>query len=146
MITDIDFWARYGQKLNEQQKEYYLRERLRVIEEELGEVSSKDDEIRNLKKKASKLKCPTKITKRIHDEIARFETTPQASPELAVIREYLDWMLNLPWKKYTKDEASIKKVKEIMQEVVPTYHEPTLGGTNEKNHCCFPRFAFFVFL
>ena len=100
--------------LNEQQKEYYLRERLRVIEEELGEVSSKDDEIRNLKKKASKLKCPTKITTRIRDEIARFETTPQASPELAVIREYLDWMLNLPWKKYTKDESSIKKVKESL--------------------------------
>ena len=102
------------QELTEQQKEFFLREKLKAIESELGDVSSKDDELSSLKKQASKLKCPVKIKNRINREISRYEKTPSASPELSIIREYLDWMLNLPWQKYTKDEKNLKEVKQTL--------------------------------
>ncbi|MBQ6477684.1 MAG: endopeptidase La [Bacilli bacterium] len=101
-------------ELNDQQKEFFLREKLKAIETELGDVSSKDDELNTLKKKVSKLKCPAKIKNRINREISRYEKTPTASPELSIIGEYLDWMINLPWQKYTKDENDLREVKQIL--------------------------------
>ena len=99
-------------EISEQQKEFFLREKIHAIEKELGEVSSKDDELNSLKKKASSIKAPSKIKKRITRELGRYESTPSTSPELGIIREYLDWMLNLPWQKYTKDVSNLKLVKE----------------------------------
>ena len=99
-------------ELSDQQKEYFLREKIHAIEKELGEVSSKEDELATLKKKAKSIKAPSKIKKRIERELGRYESTPSTSPELGIIREYLDWMLNLPWQKYTKDVSNLKLVKE----------------------------------
>ena len=99
-------------ELSDQQKEFFLREKIHAIEKELGEVSSKDDELNLLKKKAKNIKAPSKIKQRIKRELSRYESTPSTSPELGMIREYLDWMLNLPWQKYTKDISDLKEVKE----------------------------------
>ena len=99
-------------ELSDQQKEFFLREKIHAIEKELGEVSSKEDELATLKKKAKSIKAPSKIKKRIDRELGRYESTPSTSPELGIIREYLDWMLNLPWQKYTKDVSNLKLVKE----------------------------------
>ena len=99
-------------ELSDQQKEFFLREKIHAIEKELGEVSSKDDELNLLKKKAKNIKAPSKIKQRIKRELSRYESTPSTSPELGMIREYLDWMLNLPWQKYTKDISNLKEVKE----------------------------------
>ncbi len=99
-------------ELSEQQKEFFLRERIRAMEKELGDVSSKDDELNSLKKKVEKLKCNKKIKDRINRELKRYEATPSASPELSIIREYLDWLINLPWQKYTKDENNLRNVKQ----------------------------------
>ncbi len=99
-------------ELSDQQKEFFLRERIKAMEKELGDVSSKDDELVNLKNKVSKLKCNKKIKDRINRELKRYEATPSASPELSIIREYLDWLINLPWQKYTKDESNLRNVKE----------------------------------
>lgn len=99
-------------ELSDQQKEFFLREKIHAIEKELGEVSSKEDELASLKKKAKSIKAPSKIKKRIDRELGRYESTPSTSPELGIIREYLDWMLNLPWQKYTKDVSNLKLVKE----------------------------------
>ena len=99
-------------ELSDQQKEFFLREKIHAIEKELGEVSSKEDELATLKKKAKSIKAPSKIKKRIERELGRYESTPSTSPELGIIREYLDWMLNLPWQKYTKDVSNLKLVKE----------------------------------
>ena len=101
-------------ELNDQQKEFFLREKIKAIEEELGDINSKDDELHNLKQKVKKLKCPNRIKDRINREIARYEATPSMSPELSITREYLDWMVDLPWSKYTKDESSLIKVKETL--------------------------------
>ena len=99
-------------ELSDQQKEFFLRERIRAIEKELGDVSSKDDELVNLKKQVEKIKCNKKIKERINRELKRYEATPSASPELSIVREYLDWLINLPWQKYTKDESNLRNVKE----------------------------------
>ena len=101
-------------ELSEQQKEFFLREKIKVIEEELGDINSKDDELYTIKQKVRKLKCPNKIKERINREISRYEATPSMSPEISITREYLDWMVNIPWSKYTRDEDSLLKVKESL--------------------------------
>ncbi len=101
-------------ELSEAQKEYFLREKIKAMQKELGEVNSKDDEVIKLKKKCSKLKCSSKVKERIIHEIARYEAINSNSPELGIIRDYLDWLINLPWNNYTKDNDDLVKVKSIL--------------------------------
>ncbi len=98
-------------ELNESQKEFYLREKIRVIKKELGDVNSKEDEVTLLREKLKKLKCSPKVKEKIKKEISRYETTSANSPELGMIRDYLDWMLNLPWNKCTKDISDLSQVE-----------------------------------
>lgn len=106
--------AEVEKELSETQKEYFLREKIKAMQKELGEANSKDDEIIRFKKKCSKLKCNSKIKEKIIHEIARYEATHTNSPELGMIRDYLDWMLNLPWNYHTKDNDDLTKVKNIL--------------------------------
>ncbi len=101
-------------ELNETQKEYFLREKIKAMQKELGEVSSKDDEVELFEKKLKKLKCNSKVKEKIKREINRYQNLNINSPELGMIREYLDWMLNLPWNNYTKDINDLNKVKSIL--------------------------------
>ena len=101
-------------ELNETQKEYFLREKIKAMQKELGESNSKDDEVVRLKKIISKVKCNSKVKEKITRELARYEAINSNSPELGIIRDYLDWMLNLPWNKYTKDNEDLAKVKSIL--------------------------------
>lgn len=102
------------EELNETQKEYFLREKIKLMQQELGEANSKDDEVVKLNKKLSKLKCPVKVKEKIKREISRYESMNSNSPELGMIREYIDWMLNLPWNNFTKDTTSLKEVRNIL--------------------------------
>ena len=97
-------------ELDKSQKEYYLREKLNVIQQELGDTNNKDDEIARLNKKYSKLNCSREVKNRIKREIKRYQSTPSTSPEASVIRDYLEWMVSLPWNKLTKDEKDLRKV------------------------------------
>ena len=106
--------AEVEKELSETQKEYFLREKLKAIQKELGEANSKDEEVLRFKKKCSKLKCNSKIKEKIIYEITRYEAIHTNSPELGMIRDYLDWMLNLPWNNYTKDNEDLTKVKNIL--------------------------------
>ena len=101
-------------ELSETQKEYFLREKIKAIQKELGEVNSKTDEIVKLKQKCNNLKCNSKIKSRIKSEISRYELINSNSPELGMIRDYIDWLLNLPWNHYTKDISDLEKVKETL--------------------------------
>lgn len=101
-------------ELNQAQKEYFLREKIKAMQKELGEANSKDNEITKLKKKCAKLKCNSKVKAKITHEISRYEAINSNSPELGMIRDYLDWMLNLPWNNYTKDNEDLAKVKSIL--------------------------------
>lgn len=101
-------------QLEDSQKQFVLREKIRVIKEELGEANDKDEEVEKLRNKIISLKCPHKIKKRLELELHRYETTSQASPELSIIRNYIDWLLSLPWSNYSKDNNDLSKIKEIL--------------------------------
>lgn len=100
-----------GKELEKSQKEYYLREKMNVIQQELGDFNSKENEIAEINKKYSKLNCSRQVKNRIKRELKRYESTSAASPESGIIRDYLDWLLNIPWNKFTKDENDLRKVE-----------------------------------
>ena len=96
--------------LENSQKEFYLREKINVIQKELGEGGGRSKEVEMLKKKCSSLKCPPKVKNRIKREIERYESISINSPEAGIVREYISWMLELPWSRYTRDESDLEKV------------------------------------
>ena len=106
--------AEVEKELNDTQKEYFLREKIKLMQKELGETNNKDNEIEALTKKISKLKCSSKIKEKIKRELDRYDSLSSNSPELGMVREYLDWMINLPWNHYTKDTDNLTKVKNIL--------------------------------
>ena len=103
-----DIEAEVEKELNDTQKEYFLREKIKLMQKELGEGKGKDSEVEKLSKKIAKLKCNSKVKEKIKSELDRYETTNSNSPELGMIRDYLEWMINLPWSKYTKENDRIK--------------------------------------
>ena len=106
--------AEVEKELNDTQKEYFLREKIKLMQKELGEGNSKDSEIERLTKKVAKMKCPSKVKEKIKRELDRYEGISSNSPEVGMVREYLDWMINLPWNNYTKDTDDLVKVKRIL--------------------------------
>lgn len=101
-------------ELNQSQKEYFLREKIKLMQKEIGDAKGKDTDVERLKKQVKRLKCNTKVTEKIKREIERYDSLNSNSPEVGMIREYLDWMINLPWNKFTKDTDDLVKVKDIL--------------------------------
>jgi len=101
-------------QLDESQREFVLREKIKVIKEELGDINDKDSEIDNLKNEIESLGCPKKVKKRLLSELSRYQSLNPNSPELGIIRTYIDWLLKLPWNKTTKDNNNLNKVKTIL--------------------------------
>ena len=101
-------------KLEEEQKEYMLREKIKLIKEELGEVDVKDADILKIRNKMNSLDLPDYIIRRLNEEIDRYSLTSSASPEVTTIRTYIDWLLSLPWNKLSKDNTDIKKITEAL--------------------------------
>ncbi|HHW69488.1 MAG TPA: endopeptidase La [Tenericutes bacterium] len=102
------------QDLDNNHKEYMLREKIKAIKEELGESSTKDDEIEKMKERVKELKANDKVKERLNNEIKRYEALTPMSPEINVARNYIDWLLSLPWNNYTEDNDSLKNVLEIL--------------------------------
>lgn len=101
-------------KMDESQKEYVLREKIKAIKEELGDINDKDTDIDLLKDKIRKLNCPKKVREKLEYEISRYEMCSSLSPEVGIIRNYIDWLINLPWDNFTKDETNLVKVKKYL--------------------------------
>ena len=101
-------------ELDNTQKEYFLREKIKLMQKELGDGNNKETEVERLTKKVGKLKCNQKVKDKIKRELDRYETLNSNSPELGMVREYLDWMINLPWNHFTKDTDDLMKVKSIL--------------------------------
>ena len=99
------------------QKEYYLKEKMRAIQEELGEEEAADQpELAELRKKIDEAKLPAEIKERAEKELERLGQMPPMASESAVIRTYLDWLIELPWKKRTKSKLDIAEVEKILNE------------------------------
>ncbi len=103
-------------ELDNNQKEYLLRERMKAIKEELGDISNKDDEIEKIKEQIKKLDAPQTIIDRLNSELTRYEGLSQSSPEANIIRNYIDWLLNLPWNVMTVDNEDLKDVRKKLDE------------------------------
>ncbi|NQZ66188.1 MAG: endopeptidase La [Mycoplasmatales bacterium] len=100
--------------LDNQQKEFLLRERMKAIKEELGDISSKDSDVDSWREKIKDKKYPKFVVETIEDEIRKFEAMPPISAESHVIKGYIEWVLKLPWKTYSKDNENIAEAKNIL--------------------------------
>lgn len=103
-------------QLEKSQKEYYLQEQMKVIRKELGDKGDSLNEIDELKKNLEKIKLPKEAMEKCQKEVNRLEKMPPLSAESSVIRTYIDWLLELPWKKKTVDKVNIKDAKIILDE------------------------------
>ena len=103
-------------RLEQGQRDYVLKEKLKVIKEELGESDLKEEDIEKLRDKIDTMVIPDSIRKRLDEEILRYEITPVSSPEISVVRNYIDWLINLPWYKNTKDNYNLDKIYELLNE------------------------------
>ena len=103
-------------KIDASQREYILREKIRSIKDELGEAPIKDVEADSLRKRVSLKKLPDKVKFRVEEELKRYVLSSEVSPEVTIIRTYLDWLLDLPWLESSEDNHSLKEVREILNE------------------------------
>mgnify|MGYP001432774448 CR=1 FL=1 len=105
---------RVKSSMEKTQKEYYLREQLKAIQKELGEHDGKTGEVAELRKKIEERNMPERVVKVAMKELDRFEKVPQSSAESSVIRNYLEWLISLPWSEKTTDTIEIQRAKEIL--------------------------------
>lgn len=97
-------------ELDENEKNFYLKEKISLLKKELGEVSTKDEEINILREKVNKLCCNENIKSKITHEIDRYESMSSISPEISIVRNYIDLMVNLPWNSITKDVEDLSLI------------------------------------
>ena len=104
------------EEMGKSQREYYLREQLRAIQQELGETDARSEEIAELRKAIESIKMPSNVEKEALKQLGRLEQMHPDAAESGMLRTYLDWMVELPWSKATKDSLEIKKAKDILDE------------------------------
>ena len=102
--------------MDKTQREYYLREQMKAIKKELGELDEHTAEIKELKERIAKAKMPPEALKAAEKELDRLSKIPPASAEYTVARTYLDWLVELPWSKNTKDNLEISNARKILEE------------------------------
>lgn len=101
------------QQVEDNQKDYYLREQIKAIHKELGEDDA-ESEADKFERKLEKLKAPAKVKKKIKEEIGRYKRISSNNSESAVIRGYLETLLAMPWKKASQDNTDVEHAKEIL--------------------------------
>ncbi len=103
------------QEVDKSQREYYLREQMRAIQSELGEGDEVQQEINELREKLAKAGLPPEAHARAEKEIAKLATIPPGSPETTVVRNYIDWLLELPWSTATEDNLDLARAAKILE-------------------------------
>ena len=102
--------------IDDGQKEYYLREKLKAIKEELGDVSNFTDDVSSMREMLEKNPYPDHVKEKAKEEIQRYELLPPGSGEASVERTYIDWLLKVPWWQETEDNSDLKAVRGILDE------------------------------
>ena len=101
-------------RIEENQKEYYLREKMRAIKEELGDVAEADKDADEIRKRLDENPYPENIKKKVKEELSRYEMLPAASGETGVIKTYIDWVMDLPWWQESKDNENLQEASDIL--------------------------------
>ncbi len=107
---------RVKRSMERTQKEYYLREQMKAIQKELGEKEGKSGEIAELTEKIEQAGMPDHVKQTAFKELDRYEKVPASSAESAVIRNYLEWLITLPWSKKTEDDLDIHRAERILNQ------------------------------
>ncbi|MBM4128637.1 MAG: endopeptidase La, partial [Nitrospira sp.] len=103
-------------EIDKTQREYFLREQLKAIQKELGEIDERAEEIREFRRKIEEANMPEKVLKEGEKQLKRLEKMHPDSAEAATVRTYLDWMVELPWAKTTTDNLDIKAAEKVLNE------------------------------
>lgn len=101
-------------QLDKSQREYILREKLRIIREELGDSTIKEEDVDRLRKKVLEAHMPEKIKDKLYLELKKYEMMPSSSPEVTMVRGYIEYMLDLPWNIYTTDNKDLVKSRKVL--------------------------------
>ncbi len=111
---EIELSEKTKEKIDDSQREFYLRERMKAIQEELGEKESFESEIFEYEEKIHCLKTTDENIKKLLKEVRKLEKMPSASPEANVVRNYLDTCIELPWGVYTKDKLNVCRIRTLL--------------------------------
>jgi ATP-dependent Lon protease len=103
-------------ELEKGQREYFLRQQLKAIQEELGEGDPEQAEMTELRERVAEAELPEDVRKAVDRELGRLERLPSAAAEYGVIRTYLEWILSLPWSKTTEDNLDLERARRILDE------------------------------
>src|SRR5690554_3454776 len=101
--------------IDDQQREFYLRQQMKAIQEELGE-DAEHQEIDKIRERLAKKKLPEHARTEAEKELKRLEMTPSASPNYGIIHSYLEWILDLPWDEYSKDKLDLEYARKVLEE------------------------------
>ncbi|WP_017726696.1 endopeptidase La [Halalkalibacterium ligniniphilum] len=107
---------RVKKSMEKTQKEYYLREQMKAIQKELGEKEGKAGEVATLREKIEEAEMPSNVEEKALKELERYEKMPASSAESSVLRNYIDWLIQLPWKKETEDILDVHRAEDILNE------------------------------
>ena len=114
--VDRRIQSRVKKQMEKAQKEYYLNEKMKAIQKELGRKEEKGNEIDELKKKIEQAKMPKDVEEKAVQELKRLEAMPPMSAEATVSRNYLDWLLAVPWYKRSREGRNLKRAEQILHE------------------------------
>jgi len=114
--VDRRIQSRVKKQMEKAQKEYYLNEKMKAIQKELGRKDEKGNEVDDLKKKIEQAKMPSEVAEKAIQELKRLEAMPPMSAEATVSRNYLDWLIAVPWFKKTKESRDLKRAEQILNE------------------------------
>ncbi len=106
--------ARAQSEVDKSQREYYLREQLRSIQAELGELDANASEIKSFRERLQQKRLPDLARERVEHELARLEQMPSMSPEVSITRDYVDWILDLPWHEATTDNLDVNHAERVL--------------------------------
>ncbi|MGB9791728.1 MAG: endopeptidase La, partial [Thermacetogeniaceae bacterium] len=106
---------RVRKQMEKTQKEYYLREQIKAIQKELGEKDDRQAEVEELREQIAKANFPKEVEEKALKEVERLEKMPPMVAEAVVVRNYIDWLLALPWSKETRDRLNLEKAEQILE-------------------------------
>lgn len=112
--VEKEFDEKVLENINNSERELILREKIKTMQEELGDVDSKETEISKLKEQVTSLDLPGEVKEVLNKEINRYDNLSIVSPEASMIRTYIDWILRLPWNNYTEDNDNLISIKNYL--------------------------------
>jgi ATP-dependent Lon protease len=109
-------YCKVQENIAKTQRKFIIQEQIKILQDELGEDEDASPEFAKMRQRIKKAKMPTDVEEKAIEELNKLKKTPPMSPESTVIRNYLDWLIDVPWSKKTKDNLQIKHVQKILDE------------------------------